>query len=127
VTTTVTAIIRRRSVLRGAGWSVALCYVPLAPLLGGVVAGRSAGGSDRLAHRGATLGTFAGLVAAPALSTVTVLPWLFLVGRGGGPPPVRIIMAECAGLALAAAVYTVGLSAAGGLLGAHRARNTKGT
>lgn len=115
-----TATVRRRSVLRGAGWSVALCYVPLAPLLGGVVAGRSATGSDRPAHRGTTLGTFAGLVAAPALSTVTVLVWLFLFGRAGGPPPNRVVIVECVGLALAAAVYTVGLSAAGGLLGAYR-------
>jgi hypothetical protein len=85
-----------------------------------MVAGRAAAGSDRPARDGIALGALTGLPPAGVFSTVAVLAWLFLVGRAGGPPTVRVVVLECLGLALAAILYSVGLSAAGGLLGATR-------
>ena len=98
--------------------------IPLAPLVGGFVAGRAAG-SDRLARRGMALGALAGLTAAPALRVVVVSMWLLVVGRAGGPPPAHVPLLECLGLAVAATVYAVGGSTAGGLLGAIRADRRK--
>lgn len=107
----------RRATLRGAAWTIALCYVPFAPLFGGSVAGRSACDEAERYRRGIVAGALAGLPAAVVLSALVVLGWLVVLGRAVQPSP-AVLLLECLGLSLATTVYTVGLSAAGGLVGA---------
>lgn len=110
--------------LLGAVVSVVLSFLPLSPLLGGLLAGYLEGG-DR--DDGLRVGAISGLIAlVPIVGFVLLVggAWaVFLVG--GMPFGVGAIGAVVVLFALGlVALYTVGLSALGGWLGNYVAVDT---
>jgi hypothetical protein len=108
-----------RSVLTDAGIgalvTVGLSFLPFSPLLGGAVAANRHGGGYR---RGLWMGVLAGVGAMVPL-LVLFVPALFLAGHLGfgispSAPEYEVFLVLVAALFL---LYTVGLSAAGGLGG----------
>jgi hypothetical protein len=101
--------------------SVVLSFVPFAPILGGAVAGY-------LHERdGLRVGSVSGLLAAIPLALVVVLVvvlgfgffGVFAIAPGGGVGvPGGFVLLLLFGVVLAA-VYTVALSAVGGILGVY--------
>jgi hypothetical protein len=97
--------------------SVVLSFVPFSPVLGGAVAGY-------LHERdGLRVGSVSGLLAAVPLALVVVLGvgffGLFAIGPGGGVGvPGGFVLLLLLGV-FVAAVYTVALSAVGGVLGVY--------
>jgi hypothetical protein len=97
--------------------SVVLSFIPFAPVLGGAVAGY-------LHERdGLRVGSVSGLLAAIPLALVLVLGvsffGIFAIAPGGGVGvPGGFVLVLLFGVVLAA-VYTVALSALGGVLGVY--------
>lgn len=105
-----------RNALIGAVVSVVLAFLPFSPALGGGVAGYLQGPSR---EDGLRVGAYAGLVAAiPILLVVTLFGSLFFLGAFFEPRAafgfVFVLLVFGVGL-----LYTVGLSALGGYLGAY--------
>lgn len=98
----------------GAVVGIVLSFIPLSPLLGGVIAGYLEGGDP---NRGLKVGAVAGAIMLLPLAFIgTVL--LFLLGFGIGSSTVAFgVMALL--VLLLSAVYTVGLSVVGGYLGVY--------
>lgn len=103
--------------LIGGVTSIVLAFLPFSPLVGGFVSGYLHDADRRAAVR---VGALAGLVALVPLLFVGLL--VFLVAAGGilaGVPRASIVFLFLVFVAgTFALLYTVGLSAAGGYLGA---------
>ena len=104
------------SAVLGAVATAVLSFVPFSPILGGGVAGYLQGGSR---EQGVRIGAYSGVIAAiPIVLGALILGSVFLIGA---------VVAPRAGLGLViillvlglSALYTVGLSALGGYLGAY--------
>ena len=102
--------------LIGAIVSVVLAFIPFSPILGGGVAGYLQGGSR---EEGVRIGAYSGVLAAiPIVLGALVLGSVFLIGAVVAPRAGLgfVIILLVLGLS---ALYTVGLSALGGYLGAY--------
>ena len=91
---------------------IVLSFVPLSPVLGGAVAGYLEGGDT---DDGLRVGALAGLVALLPLSVIGFF-LLFLLGFGANSAVLGVL-----GLVafLFVTIYTVGLSALGGVIGVY--------
>ena len=107
------------SALLGAVVTVVTSFVPVSPLIGGAVAGYlHDGGTDRGTRVGAVSGVFASLPLA-VLYFFILSVFLFgtiTTGEVAGPTFVAVLVG---GIFLIVALYTVGLSALGGYVGAR--------
>jgi hypothetical protein len=107
------------SVLAGAAVTVVVSFVPLSPILGGAVAAYLRG-ADR--GEGIRVGALAGAVAAVPVLAVLALVFGFLSfgsllgGSSAGGVLFFLLLLVGVGLSL---VYSAGLSALGGYLGAY--------
>ena len=95
--------------------SILLGFVPFSPVLGGAVAGYLHGGERRI---GVRIGAYAGIIAAIPFAlalffAIAVFGFLLSIGTGSGAALLFFVLFAL----VAAAVYTVGLSALGGWLG----------
>ena len=95
--------------------SILLGFVPFSPVLGGAVAGYLHGGER---GTGVRIGAYAGVVAAIPFAlalflAIAVFGFLLSIGTGSGAVLLFFVLFTL----VAAAVYTVGLSALGGWLG----------
>ncbi|WP_254521818.1 DUF5518 domain-containing protein [Natrinema caseinilyticum] len=119
-------MVRSRTVINafiGAVVSVVLSFIPLAPVLGGVVAGFLEGPDER---QGTKVGALAGAISflPIAVGGFVVLGFLgFGLGFVGGAPAAGILflLILLFSMILFFLLYTVGLSALGGYLGAYLA------
>jgi hypothetical protein len=105
--------------LIGGTVSIVLGFVPLSPVIGGAIAGYLEGGTR---NDGLWVGVYAGLVAAlPALLGIFAVFLFSGVAfvdagpRSGGGIALFLVIVVLG--VVATAIYTVGLSAAGGWLG----------
>lgn len=103
--------------LVGGVFSILFGFVPFSPLFGGFVAGYLQEGDRNAALR---TGAFAGLVAlAPLVLVGGLFALLATTGIAIGQPRLSVVfMLVVLVAAMLSIVYTVGLSAAGGYLGA---------
>lgn len=111
--------------LIGAVVAVVLAFIPFSTVLGGAVAGYLQGGDQSEAI---TVGALAGVFAAIPLVFVmillgSVIPFLPAFGTTGSAGALFGIFAFIA--LLIALLYSVGLSALGGILGRYVARETE--
>lgn len=100
--------------LIGAAVGILLSFVPLSPVLGGGVAGYLEGGES---DDGLRVGAVAGAVMAIPLAFIGLVLSVFVLGAGA---PVGVGAMFLLALLLIA-LYTVGLGALGGLVGASLA------
>lgn len=91
--------------------AVVLSFIPLSPILGGAVAGYLEGGEER---DGLVVGTIAGVIALIPLVLIGMVAAVFIIAPGGA----RLLPILVVFLFLIA-IYTVGLSALGGLVGIY--------
>jgi len=108
----------------GAVATVVLTFLPFSPLLGGALAGYLQGGDESAAIR---VGALSGLIAAIplvfALTVVaTIIPFLPAFGTAGSITALFGIFGII--VLTFSLIYSVGLSALGGLLGQYVARET---
>lgn len=105
--------------LIGAAVSIVLAFLPFSTVLGGGVAGYLQGGEYA---DGAKVGAISGVFAAIPFAFLLVFAGVFLLAV-----PVRFALALAAfavTLLLVLSLYTVGLSALGGVLGVYVKRET---
>jgi hypothetical protein len=91
--------------------AVVLSFIPLSPVVGGGVAGYLEGGDQR---NGLAVGVIAGVVALVPFVFLGMVAAVFLIAPGGA----RLLPLLLVFLVFGA-VYTVGLSALGGVLGIY--------
>jgi hypothetical protein len=91
--------------------AVVLSFIPLSPILGGAVAGYLEGGDQR---DGLVVGTIAGVIALIPFVLFGMLAAVILIAPGA----VRLIPLLAVFLFFVA-IYTVGLSALGGIVGIY--------
>jgi hypothetical protein len=91
--------------------AVVLSFIPLSPVLGGAVAGYLEGGEER---DGLVVGPIAGIIAFMPFVLFGLLAAVILIAPGG----VRLLPLLAVFLFFVA-VYTVGLSALGGVVGIY--------
>ncbi|WEL18788.1 MULTISPECIES: DUF5518 domain-containing protein [unclassified Halorhabdus] len=108
----------------GAVATVVFTFVPFSPLVGGAVAGYLQGGDE---SAGIRVGALSGLIAAIPLVfaltlLATIIPFLPAFGTAGSITALFGILGII--VLMFALVYSVGLSALGGLLGRYLARET---
>lgn len=98
--------------------SIVLSFIPLSPVLGGAIAGYLQGGSR---NDGLRIGAYSGVVAALPLALFFVVFLLFfgaaILDVGGPGAGIGAFLLFGIIALVIAAVYTVGLGAAGGWLG----------
>lgn len=100
---------------------VLLSFIPFSTVLGGGVAGYLEGGDS---EDGAKVGGLAGLVAfVPFVAIIAVVLLVVPVAPGPGGGAQVAVWVTVLLIALAAAVYTVGLSVLGGVLGVYLKEN----
>lgn len=106
----------------GAVVGAVLSFIPLSTVLGGIVAGFLEGPDER---EGTVVGALAGAIAFLPIAAVALLVFGFLgLGLAGGAPAGGVVFLSIllGGAVLFLLLYTVGLSALGGYLGAFLAR-----
>ncbi|QLD85415.1 DUF5518 domain-containing protein [Natronomonas halophila] len=91
--------------------AVVLSFIPLSPILGGAVAGYLEGGDQR---DGLVVGTIAGVIALIPFVLFGMLAAVILIAPGA----VRLVPLLAVFLFFVA-IYTVGLSALGGIVGIY--------
>ncbi|WP_226008023.1 DUF5518 domain-containing protein [Natrinema salinisoli] len=101
--------------LIGAAAGVILSFVPFSTLLGGAIAGYLEGGEP---GDGLRVGAIAGVVMLIPMVLIGMFFMMFFVGFGTGGAPLAFGMMAILML-MFGALYTVGLSAAGGYLGIY--------
>lgn len=99
----------------GAVAGIILSFIPLSTLLGGVIAGYLEGGEM---ENGVKVGAIAGLIMLIPLVFIGLFALTFFLGVGTGGPPFAVgLMAFF--ILVFGALYTVGLSVVGGVLGIY--------
>ncbi|MEF8807775.1 DUF5518 domain-containing protein [Natronomonas sp.] len=91
--------------------AVVLSFIPLSPILGGAAAGYLEGGEER---DGLVVGTIAGVIALIPFVLFGMLAAVLLIAPGG----IRLLPLLAVFLFFVA-IYTVGLSALGGIVGIY--------